>query len=122
MALRRRAKYLLAELDEGSLLLMHLGMSGSFRIEADGSVDLVFTSVAGVALEGPNGSGKTTLLRIIAGEEPQDAGKVILADSKVLGYLPQNPQFDPDETSYTPIHVLPNADGTGFLVADNLID
>ena len=33
MALRRRAKYLLAELDEGTVLLMHLGMSGSFRVE-----------------------------------------------------------------------------------------
>ena len=32
-ALRRRAKYLLAELDDGATLLMHLGMSGSFRIE-----------------------------------------------------------------------------------------
>ena len=31
-ALRRRAKYLLAELDDGAVLLMHLGMSGSFRI------------------------------------------------------------------------------------------
>ncbi|HWT31071.1 MAG TPA: bifunctional DNA-formamidopyrimidine glycosylase/DNA-(apurinic or apyrimidinic site) lyase [Propylenella sp.] len=32
-ALRRRAKYLLAELDDGTVLLMHLGMSGSFRVE-----------------------------------------------------------------------------------------
>ena len=32
-ALRRRAKYLLAELDDRTVLLMHLGMSGSFRIE-----------------------------------------------------------------------------------------
>ena len=31
-ALRRRAKYLLADLDDGSVLLMHLGMTGSFRI------------------------------------------------------------------------------------------
>ena len=31
-ALRRRAKYLLAEIEGGSVLLMHLGMSGSFRI------------------------------------------------------------------------------------------
>lgn len=29
----RRAKYLLAELDGGETLIMHLGMSGSFRIE-----------------------------------------------------------------------------------------
>ena len=38
-ALRRRAKYLLAELDDGTVLLMHLGMSGSLRVEhgADGS-------------------------------------------------------------------------------------
>ncbi len=33
VALRRRAKYLLAELDDGDVLLMHLGMSGSFRVE-----------------------------------------------------------------------------------------
>jgi formamidopyrimidine-DNA glycosylase len=30
--LRRRAKYLLAELSSGDVLLMHLGMSGSFRV------------------------------------------------------------------------------------------
>ncbi len=35
-ALGRRAKYLLADLDDGSVLVMHLGMSGSFRIETDG--------------------------------------------------------------------------------------
>jgi formamidopyrimidine-DNA glycosylase len=34
-SLSRRAKYLLAELDDGTVLIMHLGMSGSFRIEAD---------------------------------------------------------------------------------------
>ena len=34
-ALVRRAKYLLADLDDGEVLVMHLGMSGSFRIEAD---------------------------------------------------------------------------------------
>ncbi|MDC7788805.1 bifunctional DNA-formamidopyrimidine glycosylase/DNA-(apurinic or apyrimidinic site) lyase [Rhodoplanes sp. TEM] len=33
MALRRRAKYLLADLSTGEVLLMHLGMSGSFRVE-----------------------------------------------------------------------------------------
>ncbi|WP_424361150.1 bifunctional DNA-formamidopyrimidine glycosylase/DNA-(apurinic or apyrimidinic site) lyase [Methylocystis parvus] len=33
--LRRRAKYLLADLDGGETLVMHLGMSGSFRIDGD---------------------------------------------------------------------------------------
>jgi formamidopyrimidine-DNA glycosylase len=32
-ALRRRGKYLLADLSSGDILVMHLGMSGSFRIE-----------------------------------------------------------------------------------------
>ncbi len=32
-ALGRRAKYLTADLDRGDVLVMHLGMSGSFRIE-----------------------------------------------------------------------------------------
>ena len=34
-ALRRRAKYLLADLDSGETLVMHLGMSGSFRLEGE---------------------------------------------------------------------------------------
>jgi formamidopyrimidine-DNA glycosylase len=33
VALGRRAKYLVADLDDANLLIMHLGMSGSFRIE-----------------------------------------------------------------------------------------
>ena len=31
--MRRRAKYLIADLDDGMSLVMHLGMSGSFRID-----------------------------------------------------------------------------------------
>jgi formamidopyrimidine-DNA glycosylase len=34
--LGRRAKYLLADLSSGDVLVMHLGMSGSFRVEQDG--------------------------------------------------------------------------------------
>lgn len=34
-SLARRAKYLLADLDSGDVLLMHLGMSGSFRVVSD---------------------------------------------------------------------------------------
>ncbi|RFC63077.1 bifunctional DNA-formamidopyrimidine glycosylase/DNA-(apurinic or apyrimidinic site) lyase [Fulvimarina endophytica] len=36
-SLSRRAKYLLAEIADGPILAMHLGMSGSFRIEANGA-------------------------------------------------------------------------------------
>ncbi len=35
-SLGRRAKYLLLDLDDGVVLIMHLGMSGSFRVESEG--------------------------------------------------------------------------------------
>jgi formamidopyrimidine-DNA glycosylase len=43
VSLGRRAKYLLADLDSGDVLVMHLGMSGSFRIEADGKAAIAGT-------------------------------------------------------------------------------
>lgn len=36
-ALSRRAKYLIADLDDGEALIMHLGMSGRFVVEAPGT-------------------------------------------------------------------------------------
>ena len=42
-----------------------------------------------VGLVGPNGSGKSTLLKILAGQILPDAGKVVLAKRKRVGYLPQ---------------------------------
>jgi len=38
--LSRRAKYILVQLEDGMVLVMHLGMSGSFRIEAEGEAAL----------------------------------------------------------------------------------
>src|SRR3989440_9212560 len=38
--LGRRAKYLLADLASGDVLLMHLGMSGSFRVIKDDGKDM----------------------------------------------------------------------------------
>ncbi len=51
-----------------------------------------------VGIIGANGSGKTTLLRIIAGQEPPDAGRVVRASGKIIAYLPQNPPFDDQAT------------------------
>jgi ATP-binding cassette subfamily F protein uup len=51
-----------------------------------------------VGLIGLNGSGKTTLLRVIAGLEQPHAGRIVVANERVVAYLPQNPQFDPDHT------------------------
>jgi len=49
-------------------------------------------------LIGLNGSGKTTLLRIIAGREQPQRGRVVVANERVVAYLSQNPEFDPDQT------------------------
>jgi formamidopyrimidine-DNA glycosylase len=38
-ALSRRAKYLLIDLDDGATIIAHLGMSGSFRIEAGAAAE-----------------------------------------------------------------------------------
>jgi formamidopyrimidine-DNA glycosylase len=49
-ALDRRAKYLLARLDRGEVLVMHLGMTGRFEIEGDGAArrpgDFVYAAAA----------------------------------------------------------------------------
>lgn len=37
IAMGRRAKYLVADLDDTTVLIMHLGMSGSFRVELPGA-------------------------------------------------------------------------------------
>ena len=40
--LGRRAKYLLADLSSGDVLLMHLGMSGSFRVDKDSAQGIYY--------------------------------------------------------------------------------
>ncbi len=44
---------------------------------------------ARIGLIGPNGSGKSTLMRVLAGVEPPDAGRVVLARDAGVLYLPQ---------------------------------
>ena len=50
--LRRRAKYMLADLDTGETLVMHLGMTGRFEIEAHGETVIP----GGFALKAPQGA------------------------------------------------------------------
>ena len=50
-----------------------------------------------IALIGINGSGKSTLLQILTGKIKPDMGELIIKTDKV-GYLPQMPAFNGDET------------------------
>ena len=51
-----------------------------------------------VGVVGVNGCGKSTFLRVAAGREVPDGGKVSYDPNVRLGYLPQDPPFDPEKT------------------------
>jgi len=51
-----------------------------------------------VSLVGPNGAGKTTLLRLLSRAEEADAGSLELHSSARLGFLEQQPRFQPGRT------------------------
>jgi len=51
------------------------------------------------ALIARNGVGKTTLLNILAGKDTPDSGQVIYRNDIKVGYLPQEPLMDPEQTT-----------------------
>ena len=61
-------------------------------------ISLSFFPGAKIGLLGLNGSGKSTVLRIMAGADKEYEGEVQHLAGISIGYLPQEPQFDPDRT------------------------
>jgi ATP-binding cassette subfamily F protein uup len=57
-----------------------------------------------VALIAKNGSGKTTLLNILAGKDTFDAGTFYRNRDITIGYLEQDPQFNPDLTLFQTVY------------------
>ena len=109
-ALRRRAKYLLAELDDRAVLLMHLGMSGSFRVEGG-------RTLAGDTLYYPPGKDAAHDHVVLHLEEGR---RVVYNDPRRFGFMLL---IDPDQFAAHPLlanlGVEPSGDG---LVAEALAD
>ncbi|MBO6793932.1 MAG: energy-dependent translational throttle protein EttA [Balneolaceae bacterium] len=59
---------------------------------------LSFFYGAKIGVLGLNGAGKSTLLRIIAGEDKDYLGDISVQKGITFGYLPQEPQLDPEKT------------------------
>ncbi len=108
--LRRRAKYILADLDNGQTLVIHLGMSGRLTIYRDGSA-IVLDGVEGesVAAEGGHGPHDHVILFTDA------PARIVFTDHRRFGlmtvldtaHLAEDPLFEgigpePLAESFTP--------------------
>ncbi len=58
---------------------------------------LSFYPGAKIGVLGKNGSGKSTLMRIMAGQDKEFDGEARLSDGFTCGYVPQEPQLNPDK-------------------------
>ncbi|MCA3416388.1 MAG: energy-dependent translational throttle protein EttA [Roseomonas sp.] len=61
-------------------------------------ITLSFLPTAKIGVLGPNGAGKSTLMRIMAGQDKDFGGEAWAAEGAKVGYLPQEPQLDPNLT------------------------
>ena len=60
-------------------------------------INLNFFPGAKIGVLGYNGAGKSTLLRIMAGADTDFIGEARAASGTRIGYLPQEPELDPDK-------------------------
>src|SRR3979490_1586114 len=61
------------------------------------NISLNFFPGAKIGVLGLNGSGKSTLLKIMAGVETNFEGEVMAMPNMKIGFLPQEPQLDPEK-------------------------
>ena len=62
------------------------------------NISLNFFAGAKIGVLGLNGSGKSTLLNIMAGEDKDYDGEVVAKPNMRIGYLPQEPQLDAEQS------------------------
>jgi ATP-binding cassette ChvD family protein len=62
------------------------------------NINLQFYFGAKIGIVGPNGAGKSTLMKIMAGIDKEYTGEAWPGENITVGYLPQEPQLDPNKT------------------------
>ncbi len=98
----------LIKLDNGCLAYGHVALldAAAFQLDAGERVALI----------GRNGTGKSSLLAALAGKAHLDDGTVWTQPGLKLGYVPQEPPFDPDLTVFQA--VVAGMGDTARLLAD----
>jgi len=67
------------------------------------NVTLAFLPGAKIGVLGVNGTGKSTLLKIMAGIDADYSGEAWAAEGSTVGYLPQEPELDPNKDVFANI-------------------
>jgi formamidopyrimidine-DNA glycosylase len=123
IALKRRAKYLLAELDNGEVLAMHMGMSGRFIIEEPGMSGCSFAAAHStdkhdhVIFTMSNGA-------VIRYNDARRFGYMVLIDAGVLAEhaLFRNLGVEPLGNDLTPAYLAACAAGRSQTLKAFLLD
>ena len=86
--------------DDKKIIFSMVGVSKAFQNNKQVLKDIYLSFFYGakIGIIGLNGSGKSTLLKIIAGIEKSYQGQVVFSPGYSVGYLPQEPELDPDKT------------------------
>ena len=86
--------------DDKKIIFSMVGVSKSFQPGKNVLKDIYLSFFYGakIGIIGLNGSGKSTLMKIIAGIEKSYQGEVVFSPGYSVGYLPQDPQLDPEKT------------------------
>jgi len=90
-----------ATVDDKKIIFSMVGVSKTIEQNQKQVLKNIYLSFfygAKIGIIGLNGSGKSTLMKIIAGIETKYQGQVVFAPGYSVGYLPQDPQLDPDKT------------------------
>ena len=86
--------------DDKKIIFSMVGVSKAYQNNKQVLKDIYLSFFYGakIGIIGLNGSGKSTLMKIIAGLEQSYQGQVVFSPGYSVGYLPQEPQLDPEKT------------------------